>query len=71
MRNYKVTYLNEEGSIRVKFIDALNAEYARSLVYGDTIDCVQTLKVEVVSNTPILNGDMANEFNESFHSNML
>lgn len=71
MRNYKVTYLNEEGSIRVKFIDALCAEYAKSLVYGDTLDCVQTLKAELVNSSPTLNGDMANEFNDSFHSEPL
>jgi hypothetical protein len=71
MRNYKVSYLHEDSSIRVKYIDAVNSESARALVYGNTLGCVQTLKADLVSDTPMLNGDMANEFNESFYSDML
>jgi hypothetical protein len=52
IKEYKVLYLHEDGSMRYKYIDALNAEYARSLVYGMlcTEGCVQTLSAELVSN---------------------
>ena len=50
IKEYKVLYLHEDGSMRYKYIDALNAEYAKSLVYGDTEGCVQTLSAELVSN---------------------
>jgi hypothetical protein len=71
MRNYKVSYLNEDSSIRVKYIDANGVDEARAKVYGDTLGCVQTLKAELVNSSPTLNGDMANEFNDSFHSEPL
>jgi hypothetical protein len=71
MRNYKVTYLQEDYSIRVKFIAANSADEARALVYGDTVGCIQTFKAELVNSSPTLNGDMANEFNDSFHSEPL
>jgi hypothetical protein len=80
MRTYKVTYLQEDYSTRVKFIAAETTDEARSLVYNDTLNCIQTLKAELVFSGPMrmgdhhyydLNGDMANEFNESFHSDML
>ena len=73
MKTYKVSYLHEDSSIRIKFIDAETADEARAKVYGDTLGCVQTLKAELVFNGPMrngdhpfdLNGDMANEFNEA------
>lgn len=65
MRTYKVSYLHEDGSIRVKYIDAKGVDEARAKVYGDTLGCTQTLKAELVADTPMLNGDMANEFNEA------
>ncbi len=61
-------------------IAAETTDEARSLVYNDTLNCIQTLKAELVFSGPMrmgdhhyydLNGDMANEFNESFHSDML
>ena len=76
MRTYKVTYLQEDYSIRVKFIAAETTDEARSLVYNDTLDCIQTLKAELVFSGPMrmgdhhyydLNGDMANEFNDTHY----
>jgi hypothetical protein len=71
MRNYKVLYLNEDYDVKCKYISANSADEARALVYGDTLDCLQTLKAELVNSSPTLNGDMANEFNDSFHSEPL
>ena len=76
MRTYKVTYLQEDDSTRVKFIAAETTDEARSLVYNDTLNCIQTLKAELVFSGPMrmgdhhyydLNGDMANEFNDTHY----
>jgi hypothetical protein len=67
MRTYKVTYLQEDYSIRVKFIAANSADEARLLVYNDIVDCIQTLSAECTQSISILNGDMANEFNDTHY----
>lgn len=67
MRNYKVTYLQEDYSIRVKFIAANSSDEARLLVYNDIVDCIQTLSAECTQSISILNGDMANEFNDTHY----
>ena len=76
MKTYKVKYLQEDYSIRVKYIAANSSDEARLLVYNDTLDCIQTLKAELVFSGPMrmgdhhyydLNGDMANEFNETHY----
>jgi hypothetical protein len=43
---YKVTYLHSDGSIRVKSVYANSADEARSLVYDNTTDCIQTYCAE-------------------------
>ena len=67
MRNYKVSYLREDYSIRVKYIAANSSDEARLLVYNDIVDCIETLKADLVVSSPILNGDMANEFNDTHY----
>ena len=67
MRNYKVTYLQEDYSIRVKFIAANSSDEARLLVYNDIVDCIQTLSAECTQSISILNSDMANEFNDTHY----
>ena len=67
MRNYKVTYLQEDYSIRVKYIAANSSDEARLLVYNDIVDCIQTLNAECTQSISILNGDMANEFNDTHY----
>jgi len=76
MRSYKVSYLREDYSIQYKYIAASSVEQAREKVYNDTLDCIQTLKAELVFSGPMrmgdhhyydLNGDMANEFNDTHY----
>jgi len=67
MKTYKVKYLQEDYSIRVKFIAANSADEARLLVYNDIVDCIQTLSAEYTQSISILNGDMANEFNDTHY----
>jgi hypothetical protein len=43
---YTVTYLHSDGSIRRKSVYANSSDEARSLVYNDTTDCIQTLCAE-------------------------
>ena len=67
MRSYKVKYLREDYSIRYKYVSADSSDEARLLVYNDIFDCIETLKADLVVSSPILNGDMANEFNDTHY----
>jgi len=49
MREYKVTYLYTDYSIRSVYIQASCKEEARVLVYSHTEGCVQTLSAEFTS----------------------
>jgi hypothetical protein len=67
MRNYKVSYLREDYSIRYKYVSANSSDEARLLVYNDIVDCIQTLSAECTQSISMLNGDMANEFNDTHY----
>lgn len=49
MREYKVTYLYTDYSIRSVYVQASCIEEARALVYTRTEGCVQTLSAEYTS----------------------
>ena len=48
MREYKVTYLYIDYSIRSIHVQASCMEEARVLVYSNTEDCVETLSAEYI-----------------------
>ena len=67
MRNYTVHSFHADYSISVTYIAANSSDEARLLVYNDIVDCIETLKADLVVSSPILNGDMANEFNNTHY----
>lgn len=46
MSEFKVTYLNQEGSIRSAYVNAASKQEARDIVFSHTPGCVQTLSAE-------------------------
>jgi len=48
MKNYRVTYYNTEYSIKSISVMASTQEEARTYVYSQIEDCVQTLSAEYI-----------------------
>jgi hypothetical protein len=49
MKEYKVTYLYTDYSIKSAYVQASSKEEARELVYGNVEGCLQTLSAECTS----------------------